>query len=68
MKQQRVKSTAEIYNIPQAMIVPNPNQPRKRFDYELHKDHKREYRKRAYLLRHVRQAERCEKRMDDRAL
>ena len=33
MKQQRVKSTAEIYNIPQAMIVPNPNQPRKRFDY-----------------------------------
>ena len=34
MKQQRVKSTAEIYNIPQAMIVPNPNQPRKRFDYE----------------------------------
>ena len=34
MKQQRVKSTAEIYNIPQAMIVPNPNQPRKRFDYD----------------------------------
>ena len=34
MKQQRVKSTAEIYNIPQAMIVPNSNQPRKRFDYD----------------------------------
>lgn len=34
MKRQRVKSTAEIYNIPQAMIVPNPNQPRKRFDYD----------------------------------
>lgn len=34
MKQQRVKSTAEMYNIPQAMIVPNPNQPRKRFDYD----------------------------------
>lgn len=34
MKQQRVKSTAEVYNIPQAMIVPNPNQPRKRFDYD----------------------------------
>lgn len=34
MKQQRVKSTAEIYNIPQAMIVPNPNQPRNRFDYD----------------------------------
>lgn len=34
MKQQRVKSTAEIYNIPQAMIVSNPNQPRKRFDYD----------------------------------
>ena len=34
MKQQRVKSTAEIYNIPQTMIVPNPNQPRKRFDYD----------------------------------
>lgn len=34
MKQQRVKSTAEIYNIPQDMIVPNPNQPRKRFDYD----------------------------------
>lgn len=34
MKQQRVKSTAEIYNIPQAMIVPNPNQSRKRFDYD----------------------------------
>lgn len=34
MKQQRVKSAAEIYNIPQAMIVPNPNQPRKRFDYD----------------------------------
>ena len=34
MKQQIVKSTAEIYNIPQAMIVPNPNQPRKRFDYD----------------------------------
>lgn len=34
MKQQRVKSTAEIYNIPQAMIVPNPNRPRKRFDYD----------------------------------
>lgn len=34
MKQQRVKSTAEIYNVPQAMIVPNPNQPRKRFDYD----------------------------------
>lgn len=34
MKQQRVKSTAEIYNIPQAMIVPNPNQPRRRFDYD----------------------------------
>lgn len=34
MKQQKVKSTAEIYNIPQAMIVPNPNQPRKRFDYD----------------------------------
>ena len=34
MKQQRVKITAEIYNIPQTMIVPNPNQPRKRFDYD----------------------------------
>ncbi|MBS7388832.1 MAG: ParB/RepB/Spo0J family partition protein [Oscillospiraceae bacterium] len=34
MKQKRVKSTAEIYNIPQTMIVPNPNQPRKRFDYD----------------------------------
>ncbi len=34
MKQQRIKSTAEIYNIPQDRIVPNPNQPRKRFDYE----------------------------------
>lgn len=34
MKQQKVKSTAEIYNIPQTMIVPNPNQPRKRFDYD----------------------------------
>ena len=34
MKQQKVKSTAEIYNIPQAMIVPNSNQPRKRFDYD----------------------------------
>ncbi len=34
MKQQKVKCTAEIYNIPQDMIVPNPNQPRKRFDYD----------------------------------
>lgn len=34
MKQQKVKSTAEIYNIPQTLIVPNPNQPRKRFDYD----------------------------------
>ncbi|MEG0546405.1 MAG: ParB/RepB/Spo0J family partition protein [Oscillospiraceae bacterium] len=30
----KVKTTGQIYLIPQENIVPNPNQPRKRFDYE----------------------------------
>lgn len=34
MKQQKIKSLAEIYTIPQDMIHPNPNQPRKRFDFD----------------------------------
>lgn len=34
MKQEKIKCTAEVYNIPQDLIVPNPNQPRKRFDFD----------------------------------
>ncbi len=34
MKQQKIKCSAEVYGIPQELILPNPNQPRKRFDYE----------------------------------
>ncbi|MEG2081344.1 MAG: ParB/RepB/Spo0J family partition protein, partial [Oscillospiraceae bacterium] len=30
----KVKTTGQIYLIPQENIAPNPNQPRKRFDYE----------------------------------
>ncbi|MBE6827165.1 MAG: ParB/RepB/Spo0J family partition protein [Ruminococcaceae bacterium] len=31
---QKLKCTAEVYDIPQEMILPNPNQPRKRFDFD----------------------------------
>lgn len=34
MKQQKIKCSAEVYGIPQELILPNPNQPRKRFDYD----------------------------------
>lgn len=34
MKQTKIKCSAEVYNIPQDLIVPNPNQPRKRFDFD----------------------------------
>lgn len=34
MRTPKVKSTGQIFLIPQEQIVPNPNQPRKRFDYE----------------------------------
>lgn len=34
IKQSKIKSSAEIYNIPQDLIEPNPNQPRKRFDFD----------------------------------
>ena len=30
----KLKCSAEVYDIPQDLIVPNPNQPRKRFDYD----------------------------------
>lgn len=30
----RLKCTAEVYDIPQELIIPNPNQPRKRFDFD----------------------------------
>ena len=32
MRTPKVKSTGQIFLIPQEQIVPNPNQPRKRFD------------------------------------
>ena len=31
---QKLKCAAEVYSIPQDMIAPNPNQPRKRFDFD----------------------------------
>ncbi len=31
---QKLKCTAEVYDIPQDLIIPNPNQPRKRFDFD----------------------------------
>ena len=31
---QRFKCSAEVYDIPQDLIIPNPNQPRKRFDFD----------------------------------
>lgn len=31
---QRLKCAAEVYSIPQELIAPNPNQPRKRFDFD----------------------------------
>ncbi len=34
MRTPKVKSTGQIFLIPQELIVPNPNQPRKRFDYD----------------------------------
>lgn len=34
MRTPKVKSTGQIFLIPQEQIVPNPNQPRKRFDYD----------------------------------
>lgn len=34
MRSQKIKSTGEIYLLPQESILPNPNQPRKRFDYD----------------------------------
>ncbi len=33
-KQNKIRSEAQILSIPQSDILPNPNQPRKRFDYE----------------------------------
>lgn len=34
MKTERIKCAAEVYNIPQDMIDPNPDQPRRRFDFD----------------------------------
>ena len=34
MRTPKVKCTGQIFLIPQEQIVPNPNQPRKRFDYD----------------------------------
>lgn len=34
MRTPKIKSTGQIFLIPQEQIVPNPNQPRKRFDYD----------------------------------
>lgn len=34
MRTPKVKSTGQIFLVPQEQIVPNPNQPRKRFDYD----------------------------------
>lgn len=34
MRTPKVKSTGQIFLIPQEQIIPNPNQPRKRFDYD----------------------------------
>lgn len=34
MRTPKVKSSGQIFLIPQEQIVPNPNQPRKRFDYD----------------------------------
>ena len=34
MRTPKVKSTGQIFSIPQEQIIPNPNQPRKRFDYD----------------------------------
>lgn len=31
---QRFRCSAEVYDIPQDLIIPNPNQPRKRFDFD----------------------------------
>lgn len=31
---QKLKCSAEVYDIPQELIVPNPDQPRKRFDFD----------------------------------
>ena len=31
---QKFKCSAEVYDIPQDLIIPNPNQPRKRFDFD----------------------------------
>ena len=31
---QKFKCSAEVYEIPQDLIIPNPNQPRKRFDFD----------------------------------
>lgn len=30
----KLKCSAEVYDIPQDLIIPNPNQPRKRFDFD----------------------------------
>ena len=30
----RLRCTAEVYDVPQELIIPNPNQPRKRFDFD----------------------------------
>lgn len=30
----KLRCSAEVYDIPQELIVPNPNQPRKRFDFD----------------------------------
>ena len=34
MKTEKIKCAAEVYNIPQDMIDPNPDQPRRRFDFD----------------------------------
>lgn len=34
MKSEKIKCAAEVYNIPQDMIDPNPDQPRRRFDFD----------------------------------
>ncbi len=34
MKTQKIKSAGQIFLIPQESILPNPNQPRQRFDYD----------------------------------
>ena len=34
MKSEKIKCAAEVYNIPQDLIDPNPEQPRRRFDFD----------------------------------